>query len=429
MVLVVYRSALFFVAIFLVNIQTSQCLLNGSLGRRPSSSSESNREEQSKTLKNNGRGHRQSSQSERTLSIHGLDRSTEKAQEAERQEGGNTVGRDRNNRNSRNLGSDTRRQSERGTASMQTSVNERNNHQGDRTTERDQVEGKTVGRQQTANVGERDRTVRNGRNRSGGSSKAISQSEREISSMQTSVNQRNNQQDDRTIEREQVEGNTVGRQQADNVGERDRNDRNGCNKGDGSSNTRSQSEEETRSMQTSVNQRNNQRGNRIPKREQVAGKTVGRQQADNVGERNRNDRNGRNKGDGSSNTRSQSEEETRSMQISASERNNQRGSGITEKEQVAGNTVGRQQADNVRQRDRNDRNGHNREGGSSNTRSQSGRGTTLMQTSERNNQRVDRTSQRDQVEAGQFKRNLNQRVANEERSIGRQANKRTQRLG
>lgn len=128
MVSVVYRSALFFVAIFLVNIQTSQCLLNGSLGRRPLSSSESNREEQSKTLKNNGRGHRQSSQSERTLSIHGLDRSTEKAQEAERQEGGNTVGRDRNNRISRNLGSDTRRQSERGTASMQTSVNERNNH-------------------------------------------------------------------------------------------------------------------------------------------------------------------------------------------------------------------------------------------------------------------------------------------------------------
>lgn len=57
---------------------------------------------------------------------------------------------------------------------MQTSVNERNNHQGDRTTERDQVEGKTVGRQQTDNVGERDRTVRNGRNRSGGSSNAIS---------------------------------------------------------------------------------------------------------------------------------------------------------------------------------------------------------------------------------------------------------------
>lgn len=46
----VYRSALFFVAVFLVNIHTSQCLLNNLLGGRPSSTTVTNKREQSKPI-------------------------------------------------------------------------------------------------------------------------------------------------------------------------------------------------------------------------------------------------------------------------------------------------------------------------------------------------------------------------------------------
>lgn len=46
----VYRSALFFVAVFLVNIHTSQCLLKNLLGGRPSSTTVTNKREQSKPI-------------------------------------------------------------------------------------------------------------------------------------------------------------------------------------------------------------------------------------------------------------------------------------------------------------------------------------------------------------------------------------------
>lgn len=104
---------------------------------------------------------------------------------------------------------------------------------------------------------------------------------------------------------------------------------------------------------------------------------------------------------------------------------------MNERDRIKGNTLGRQQADIVGGRDRNNRNSRNRGGGSSNARSKFGRGTTSMQTSvnERDNQQADRTTESERVETSQSERTLNQRAAKEEKNTNRQANERTQRQG
>lgn len=161
--------------------------------------------------RNNGRGqNRESMQSERTSSTQRFDITTERVQEVEdtleRQEAGNVGGRDRSNRNSRNRGggfSNARSQLGRGATSMQTSLNERDSV--DRMNERDRIKGNTLGRQQADIVGGRDRNNRNSRNRGGGSSNARSKFGRGTTSMQTSVNKRDNQQADRTTESKRVE--------------------------------------------------------------------------------------------------------------------------------------------------------------------------------------------------------------------------------
>lgn len=134
-------------------------------------------------------------------------------------------------------------------------------------------------------------------------------------------------------------------------------------------------------------------------------KIVDRQETANVGGRNGNYRNNRNEGRESSSTRSRSGRVT-SKQNSFNERNNKRVDRTTERDQVKGNTVEGKQANDFNVRDHNDKKNRNNGQESSNARSQSGRGTTSMQTfvNERDNQRVDRTTERGQVETSQTSR-------------------------
>lgn len=134
-------------------------------------------------------------------------------------------------------------------------------------------------------------------------------------------------------------------------------------------------------------------------------KIVDRQETSNVGGRNGNYRNNRNEGRESSSTRSRSGRVT-SKQNSFNERNNKRVDRTTERDQVKGNTVEGKQANDFNVRDHNKKKNRNNGQESSNARSQSGRGTTSMQTfvNERDNQRVDRTTERGQVETSQTSR-------------------------